>query len=73
VKGAPTRELNAGLRVECFQPVKPGDVITARSKMIDAYEKRGKTGKYVYTVDETVCTNQRGEIVMKFGHTFARH
>lgn len=71
MKGLP-RLLNAGLEVECYRPTMPGDIITARSKLVDLYEKQGRSGRLLFMVNEMTYTNQRGELVMKARRTFAR-
>jgi acyl dehydratase len=54
-----------GTEYEWFQPIRPGDVITVTSKIIDAREREGKMGKMTFMVVEMVFTNQRGEIAAK--------
>ena len=48
---------------EYFQLVRPGDRITASTKLVDAYERQGKTGKLLFLVSESTYTNQKGELV----------
>lgn len=55
---------NAGGEAEYFGvPIRPGDVITARSKAADIYERAGRSGRTLFTVTETTWRNQRGELV----------
>jgi acyl dehydratase len=56
-------QLNAGQHWEYRAPVRPGDVITATSKVHDIYEKTGRTGRMVFLVRRTTYTNQDGETV----------
>jgi acyl dehydratase len=56
-------QLNAGQHWEYRAPVRPGDVITATSKVHDIYEKTGRTGRMVFLVRRTTYTNQKGEVV----------
>lgn len=58
------RVVGGGSELEFVQPLRPGDVISARRKLVDIYEKEGKSGKLVFTVNETTYTNQRGEVVV---------
>jgi acyl dehydratase len=62
------RLLHGEEEYEYFGSVCAGDVITARMKVIDMYEKekKGKPGKFMeFTVLETEMRNQRGELVIK--------
>jgi len=54
---------NAGNRLEFLAPIRPGDVITARTKVHEIYEKTGRTGRMVFLVRRTTYRNQRGEDV----------
>jgi acyl dehydratase len=57
------RGLNGGQRNRGFAPIRAGDVITQRVRLIDAYEKPGKLGVMLFLIDEARWTNQRGELV----------
>lgn len=53
-----------GDELELFQPVRVGDVITSRAKLIDIQERTGKDGtKRIYSIVETTFKNQKGEVV----------
>ena len=58
------RVMGAGSELEFFQPLRPGDVISAKRKILDIYEREGKSGKIVFIIRETTYTNQRGEVVV---------
>ncbi len=58
------RLVDGGTEVELFAPIRPGDTLTARTKIVDIYEKEGRSGPLVFVVRETVYTNQRGEKVV---------
>lgn len=64
--------LNGGMEVECYKPMRPGDIITTRAKLGDIYEKQGKTGKMLFMVVEVSYTNQQAELVAIGRHTFIR-
>lgn len=50
--------------LELFQPVRVGDVITSRAKLIDIQERTGKDGtKRIYSIVETTFKNQKDEVV----------
>ncbi len=55
--------LNAGQRIELFEPIRPGDVITARARVKDVFEKTGRSGRMVFVVRQTTYSNQKGETV----------
>jgi acyl dehydratase len=55
--------MNGGNDYEYFLPIRPGDVITTRSKIIDITERGGRAGKLIFTSSERTFTNQRGEVV----------
>jgi len=67
--------LNAGGDAEhTGVPIRPGDVITATSKVVDIYERRGRTAdRMVITVTETRWTNQKGELVRVYRGTSLRY
>lgn len=52
--------LNGGDRFEYSRPVRVGDTITARTTLKDAYEKEGRSGRMLFLITETLCTNQEG-------------
>lgn len=64
--------LNGGMEVECYKPMRPGDIITTRAKLGDIYEKKGKMGKMLFMVVEVSYTNQQRELVAIGRHTFIR-
>ena len=55
--------LRAGNDYEFFQPVHPDDIVTARRKTKDVYQKTGRSGKLVFWEVETTYYNQRGELL----------
>jgi N-terminal half of MaoC dehydratase len=54
---------DAGKRVEVHGAIRPGDVLVARSKIHDVYEKTGRSGSMVFLVHRMEFSNQRGELV----------
>jgi 3-methylfumaryl-CoA hydratase len=59
-----TRSMAGGTETEFHQPIRPGDVLTSRSKIADIYERTGRSGTTtVFVITETVTTNQKGETV----------
>lgn len=57
--------LNGGTEVECYKPMVVGDVLTTRARVVDIYEKQGRSGKLLFMAFEAAFTNQRGELVAK--------
>jgi acyl dehydratase len=57
------RGFHGGNELEVLQLPKPGDIITSRSRIVDVYEKTGRSGRLGLSVRETVFTNQKGEIL----------
>lgn len=69
-----TRPLNGGGEAEYFDvPIRPGDVITETSKVVDIYERAGRLGTMVFTITETRWTSQRGELVRIYRGTGIRY
>jgi acyl dehydratase len=55
------RGFDAGKTVSIKGPVRPGDRLTARSRIADIYEKTGRSGLMIFIVHRMEFTNQRGE------------
>ncbi|MFC1988226.1 MaoC family dehydratase N-terminal domain-containing protein [Chloroflexota bacterium] len=62
---------SAGDRFEYYLPVKVGDVISSRVKLVDVYERDGGSGKLLFSVHERTFTNQHGELVARIWWTRA--
>lgn len=54
---------DAGKCVQALRPIRPGDRVTARSKIHDIYTKTGRSGTMVFIVHRMEFSNQRGEPV----------
>jgi hypothetical protein len=57
------RGFDAGKTVVSIAPIRPGDRLTARSRIADVYEKTGRTGPMIFIVHRMEFANQRGEPV----------
>ncbi len=55
------RLMGGGHDLTFGEAVRPGDVITARRKLADLYQRESKMGLLTFAVSEIVYTNQRGE------------
>ena len=56
--------LPADCEIEVFQLAKPGDRLTAKSRIADIYEKEGRSGRMVFIVTETTIWNDKGELLL---------
>jgi len=56
------RGLDGGSEWEYLVPIRPGDRITAQSKLVDLREAAGRLGPMVFTTVETTYTNQFNEV-----------
>lgn len=57
------RLVRGGNEYEFFQPVRPGDRISCKWKVVDIYEKQGKRGKLLFVIREATFTNHKGELL----------
>ena len=57
--------LHGSTDLECYQPVKPGDVIEASTVVTNVRERQGKMGNMVFITIDTTYKNQRQELVAK--------
>lgn len=67
------RRLNAGNELDYYKPIMVGDIISYYGKLVDFYEKEGKSGKMLFTISEVIYKNQKGEVVGKGQFTFIRY
>ncbi|MBI3757785.1 MAG: MaoC family dehydratase N-terminal domain-containing protein [Deltaproteobacteria bacterium] len=58
------RLMDGGTEIEFFLPIHAGDTLAGRSKIIDIYQKEGRTGPLIFVVRESRFTNQKGELVL---------
>ena len=53
-----------GADIEFFNPIRAGDTITARAKIVDIVERQSSKGGWIAIVTrETTFNNQKGEAV----------
>ncbi len=57
------RRLDGGSDWEYFQPVRPGDRITAVARIAELTERTGRLGPMVFMTTATTYTNQFAEVV----------
>ena len=57
--------LHGSTELECYQPVRPGDVLTAATIITGVRERQGRTGKTAFITADTTYKNQGQEMVAK--------
>ncbi|MCA9846423.1 MAG: MaoC family dehydratase N-terminal domain-containing protein [Dehalococcoidia bacterium] len=58
------RTMAGGQEVEYARPIRPGDVLTRRSRISGIDERPGSTGPLVFTTTETTYRDAAGEVVV---------
>ena len=62
--------LHGGTDLECYEPVRPGDIITVTNKIVGIRERQGRRlGRMVFVNFEVTYKNQRQEMVAKCRQT----
>ncbi len=59
-----TRAMAGETKLEMGVPIVAGDTITLEKRIVDIYEKSGRSGDLVFVVQEFRFTNQDGALVM---------
>ena len=57
--------LHGSTELECYQPVRPGDILTATATVTNVRERQSQTGKTAFITIDTAYKNQRQELVAK--------
>lgn len=65
--------LDGGTEWEFFLPLKLGDTLISRTRLVDVFERQGKVGEMGFFVYQTTCTNQRDEVVAEVLSTFINY
>lgn len=65
--------LNGGQQDSFFAPLRPGDVVTSRSRLSHWNEREGRHGLTIFTFNETEWHNQDGELVRRRISTGVRY
>ncbi|MBI2156145.1 MAG: MaoC family dehydratase N-terminal domain-containing protein, partial [Candidatus Rokubacteria bacterium] len=58
-----SRLLHGEQEFELFRPLQPGQTYLCRAKVVDVYEKTGKSGPMAFVVRETAITDRANELV----------
>jgi len=57
--------LHGSSDLECYQPIRSGDVVTVTTKVTNIHQRQGKMGKMAFMTFDTTYKNQRQELVAK--------
>jgi hypothetical protein len=63
-----SRVLHGEQEFELFRQIRPGETFLCRPRVLDVYEKTGRSGPMAFVVRETVITDRANEIVAKMRH-----
>jgi len=58
-----SRILHGEQEFELFRPLQPGQTYVCRPKVVDIYEKTGRSGPMAFVIRETVITDRTNEVV----------
>jgi acyl dehydratase len=63
-----SRLLHGEQEFEHFKPIRPGETYLCRSKVVDIYEKSGRSGPMAFVVRETAVTDGDNDVVALMRH-----
>ena len=63
-----SRILHGEQEFELFRPLQPGQTYLCRAKIVDIYEKSGRSGPMAFVVRETTITDRTNEVVAAMRH-----
>jgi acyl dehydratase len=63
-----SRVLHGEQEFELSRPIRPGETFLCRSRVVDVYEKTGRSGPMAFVVRETSVTDNTNEIVGTIRH-----
>ena len=63
-----SRVLHGEQEFEIHRQMRPGETYLCRTRVVDVYEKSGRTGSMAFVVRETVATDDANEIVVTMRH-----
>lgn len=73
LRGPYTRSVDGGSHWTYLEPVRPGDRLTARVKLVDLYEREGSLGPMLFVITEITYVNQFGRVVLVQRDTAIRY
>lgn len=59
------RVMAGGVELRLHRPIRPGDVLTGVSRIVDLFEKAGSSGPLIFTVRELRVSDANGEPVLE--------
>ena len=65
--------MNGGQVIEYFSPMRPGDVMSSITALVDWNERNTRLGMTLFSISETRWTNQKGELVKISRNTSIRY
>lgn len=65
--------LNGGIEVVYGVRIRPGDVIESTGRVAGYYERAGRLGLMLFTINEDTWTNQYGDLVKRTRSTLIRY
>lgn len=63
-----SRVLHGEQEFEIHRQMRPGETYLCRTRVVDIYEKSGRSGSMAFVVRETVATDDANEIVVTMRH-----
>jgi acyl dehydratase len=63
-----SRVLHGEQEFEHFKPIRPGDTLLCRTRVVDVYEKTGRSGPMAFVVRETAVTDRDNDLVATMRH-----
>jgi len=63
-----SRLLHGEQEFELHRPIRPGETFVCRSRVVDIYEKTGRSGPMAFVARETAVTDRANEIVAVIRH-----
>ena len=63
-----SRILHGEQEFELFRPLQPGQTYLCRSRIVDIYEKSGRSGPMAFVVRETTITDRTNDVVAAMRH-----
>lgn len=64
-----SRVLHGEQELELFRPITPGETFLCRTKILDVYEKTGRSGSMAFVVRETAVVDRTDAVVATLRHT----
>jgi acyl dehydratase len=63
------RVLHGEQEFEIFREVRAGETLLCRTRIVDVYDKAGRSGPMAFVVRETAVTDRTNELVLTMRHT----